>query len=101
MKLSEVARYWAAKELTRIEMDKDIVTFNAPFDCPGFTVRIEGVTGTPSKLEANIKPVALREVSKGDDLETESWMPDGKGAVVCFDLPKGESSLISVSNEDS
>ena len=101
MKLSEVARYWAAKELTRIEMDKDIVTFNAPLDCPGFTVRIEGVTGTPSKLEANIKPVALREVSKGDDLETESWMPDGKGAVVCFDLPKGESSLISVSNEDS
>ena len=40
MKLNELARYWAARELTRIERDGPRVNFRAPFACPGFTVRV-------------------------------------------------------------
>jgi hypothetical protein len=39
MKLSEIARYWAAKELTEIARQGPSVTFNAPFATTRFTVR--------------------------------------------------------------
>ena len=42
MKLSEIARYWAARELTRIERpDASGLAFHAPFACPQFTVKLE------------------------------------------------------------
>ena len=35
MKLSEIARYWAARELTRIERGADrAIALDAPFACP-------------------------------------------------------------------
>jgi hypothetical protein len=40
MKLSEVARYWAAKELTRIERTEHGLTLSAPFACPDFTLQM-------------------------------------------------------------
>src|SRR3954447_17361571 len=40
MKLGEIARYWAARELTRIERREGGVTFHAPFACPAFTVEV-------------------------------------------------------------
>ena len=43
MKLNEIARYWAAKELTRIERETGAIAFRAPFACPDFTVQF----GTP------------------------------------------------------
>ncbi len=42
MKNSEIARYWAAKELTKIERDGSAVVLKAPFACPAFTVRLGG-----------------------------------------------------------
>ncbi len=39
MKLSEIARYWAAKELTRIDRQEKTIDFHAPFACPQFTVK--------------------------------------------------------------
>src|SRR5207302_2623339 len=41
MKNSEIARYWAARTLTGIERSGGTVTLTAPFDCSGFTLRIE------------------------------------------------------------
>ena len=37
MKLSEIARYWAARELTRIETAGTAATLSAPFAAPDFT----------------------------------------------------------------
>ena len=42
MKLSEVARYWAARELTRIDVSGAGAAFTAPYACPAFTVRLTG-----------------------------------------------------------
>ncbi len=90
MKFSEIGRYWAAKELTRIEQAGNRVTFRAPFAAPAFTVKVAGKVPT---LTAQDKPVALREVQGLLKLESGTWTRDGDSVAVCFDLPKGESRL--------
>jgi hypothetical protein len=92
MKLSEVSRYWAAKELTRIEQEGNRVTFRAPFACALFTVRVAGANANP-KLTIQERPVALKEVKRALDLQGGGWVREAAGVTVCFDLPKGESRL--------
>ncbi|MBM4019272.1 MAG: hypothetical protein FJ288_13280 [Planctomycetes bacterium] len=50
MKIGELARYWAARELTRIERDAGRTTFTAPFAAPGFTVRLPATGQAPPQL---------------------------------------------------
>ncbi len=93
MKNSEIARYWAARELTRIDKADNKITFKAPYACPGFTVRIAGrPTGEP-KVVVDGKPTALKEVSKPLDLKPGTWVKEKEGVSVCFDLRKGESAI--------
>lgn len=90
MKLSEISRYWAAKDLTRASMDGSRVVFDTPFACPGFTVRVAGAKPGPVTVWRDGKVTALREVKGPLQLESGSWTA---GGVVCFDLPKGRSAL--------
>jgi hypothetical protein len=41
MKNSEIARYWAAKKLTRIEVQDKSIIMNAPFGTEKFTVEVD------------------------------------------------------------
>jgi hypothetical protein len=93
MKLSEVARYWAAKELTRIERGGNTITFHAPFACPDFTVKFETpVTNAPRlRLGQNEEP--LKEVISALKLTGGTWKRDGQTLTVCFGLSKGKSQL--------
>jgi hypothetical protein len=93
MKNSEIARYWAAKELTRIEKQGRQVTFSAPFATTRFTVRVAGNSPAAPRLTVAGKPVALRRVTAPLQLKSGSWHADGRETVVCFDLPKGKSTL--------
>ena len=93
MKNSEIARYWAAKELTKIDKQGGRVTFNAPFATTRFTVRIKSDLPTLPKLVANNNPVRLRRIKKLLQLQSQTWYVDGQDVTVCFDLPKGESTL--------
>lgn len=93
MKLSEIARYWAARELTRIERDENRVTFQAPFACSAFTVSILSQSTTVPRLFVKDRSLPLREVSQTLKLESGTWVRLPEGAVVCFDLPKGVSFL--------
>lgn len=86
MKLSEIARYWAAKELTRIERPDDrTISLRAPFACPGFTVRVPLPPGAsidrmePAPDLAKLRPGVYHR--------------DGDAAVCCLDLPKGASQI--------
>ena len=93
MKLSEISRYWAARELTAIEAVEGGVRFRAPFACPAFTVRVGGpVSGAPA-LTLRGKRSGLTETAEPARLQAGGWMRDGDGAVACFDLPRGESLL--------
>jgi hypothetical protein len=92
MKLSEIARYWAARELTRIGRSDRGVTFRAPFASPAFTVRISNADGVP-ELNVGGRAEQLKEVRRPLDLTAGTWHRDGRDVLVCFDLPKGESRV--------
>jgi len=86
MKLAEISRYWAAKELTKIERTADgsALKFDAPFACPAFTVRVP-VSGAAA-------PQALKPASAGQ-LKAGTFTQDRDSVVCCIDLPKGRSEL--------
>jgi hypothetical protein len=93
MKLSEIARYWAAKELTRIEKTQSGLRVHAPFASPLFTIRLDARTTTPPKLTVDGKPVLLKEVKTARELVSHTWARSQDTLTICFDLTKGLSEL--------
>jgi hypothetical protein len=93
MKQCEIARYWAAKELTKIEKQGRQVTFTAPFATTRFTVRLAGGSQSPPILKLAGKRAELRRVTAPLQLKSGNWHSDGSNITVCFDLPKGKSTL--------
>jgi hypothetical protein len=93
MKQGEIARYWAAKELTQIEMQGRQVTFTAPFATTRFTVRLKADSQTPPRLTLAGSSAELRRVTAPLQLQSGTWHSDGSDIMVCFDLPKGKSTL--------
>jgi hypothetical protein len=96
MKLSEIAGYWAAKELTSIIPAKNMISLKAPFSAPGFTLRINASLGSPG-IRINgteIKP--LLRVKDKKALKSGAWYPDKTGTLICFDLVKGATEIISL-----
>lgn len=94
MKLSEVARYWAAKELTRIERAGNVIHFDAPFACPDFTVEWSAVgPEIPQRVAAGATRTALNEARRRLDLGAGLWHRAGQRITCCFSLPKGRSQL--------
>ena len=93
MKLSEIARYWAARELTRIERQGPRVTLEAPFATPRFTVDIAASNATAVEIVTGGSTKPLRQVAKPLDLVGGTWCPRDGGVVACFDLARGKSVL--------
>ncbi len=94
MKLSEIARYWAAKELTQIgRADDETYRFRAPYACPAFTVKVTTSGNAVPTLRAGKARQPLREVARRVDLVAGTWYRTTEGKTVCFDLPKGRSEL--------
>jgi hypothetical protein len=93
MKLSEIARYWAVKELTRIEQAGDVVTLTAPFATTRFTLRVPAAEGTVPELTVGNTPAGLTAVKSSRDVRPGTWRQDGGKVVVCFDLAKGKTRL--------
>ena len=93
MKQSEIARYWAAKELTRIENRDGLVAIRAPFAAARFTLSIAARGDAMPQLTVGDKPQQLKQVAKPLDLRPGTWTREGQEVLVCFDLPKGKSEL--------
>jgi len=93
MKISEMARYWAAKELTRIETAGAQIALAAPFACPRFTLRVPAAPTPAPKLTHNGQPIPLAQVPNLRDLKPGAWLREQQGLIVCFDLPKGRVLL--------
>jgi len=92
MKLSEIARYWAARELTGIERRGQAIHLQAPFGTPNFTLETTGPAASVTLVSGGA-PQPLRQVQKPLDLAAGTWLQlDGK-CVACFDLIRGESVL--------
>lgn len=93
MKLSDVARYWAAKELTATVRDDRGLGIRAPYACPAFTVRTPALDGATRRVETATASVPLERVNRLLDLSAGTWFQDGRDDVVCVDLPKGSSRI--------
>jgi hypothetical protein len=93
MKISELARYGAARELTRIERSGDRVRLTAPFACPRFTLRLATAANPQPRLVHRGAPLPLVRAASLRDLAPGAWLREPKSVVVCFDLAKGETVL--------
>lgn len=90
MKLSEISRYWAAKELTKISVQDDGLKLFAPFAAPDFTLKID--KNPTSKLTVNGIP--LTSVSSIKDLKSGTFYASKSETILCFNLVKGNSHII-------
>lgn len=94
MKMSEIARYWAAKELTRIaSRPEGGFQFDAPFASDRFTVRLPVPHPSNPRLTVTRATRPLHRARSMRDLSPGKWVADGETTIVCFDLPKGRSRV--------
>ena len=98
MKLSEISRYWAAKELTAVLPHKGDarvgVEFQAPFACSQFTVEWTADSDKPTTLIMGQEELILQPVSNPLNLVAGTTWTGGQRRVACFNLPKGHSALL-------
>jgi hypothetical protein len=93
MKLSEISRYWAAKELTRIRRHEQQVEFHAPFAAPDFTIEIFNPPAGQPRLQHGSTMQALEETSQPGLLRSGRFLRQNNKLIACFDLPRGISEL--------
>ncbi|MBN1465095.1 hypothetical protein JXA02_04990, partial [candidate division KSB1 bacterium] len=94
MKLSEIARYWAARELTAITVTDDRIQLRAPFATPDFTLRCTADDRARPQLVDRGEAVPLRRIQHPRELQGGCWLRDEKEIILCFDLQKGESEIL-------
>jgi len=89
MKLAEISRYWAAKELTEITFDENKIVLKAPFAAPDFTLKITAKTKNPE-----INPgIPLKRIQHINELKSNTFFTDTHGTWLCFDLQKGKTEI--------
>ena len=93
MKLSAIARYWAARELTEFKMAERSVVMDAPFSTPEFTMKVAVRPGADPHVIAGGRSSMLKKVRGRTQLAAGTWVADGETAIVCFDLPQGNTLL--------
>ena len=93
MKLNEIARYWAARELTLITLSGNKVILKAPFSASAFTIKLNfPVQNTGIKNEGE-EPHPLLRVNDKKSIKSNSWYSDMLTTILCFDLKKGSSEI--------
>lgn len=94
MKLSEVARYWAAKELTAIQLQPDKLIIKAPFSCPDFTLKFETLKPSAPVIKNGGSISPLKEVKELLWLGQNTYFRDDKSIIICINLKKGITEIV-------
>jgi len=92
MKLSEIARYWAAKEFVSFEEMQHGIQINAPYGAENFTIKSEIKFRKPALIHNN-KTTSLKETAESDTMGQNTYVTKKGQTLLCFDLPKGKSEL--------
>ncbi|QDV43660.1 hypothetical protein Enr13x_35170 [Stieleria neptunia] len=95
MKVSEIGRYWAAKEMTSLtRSDANTIELNAPLACENFTVSVgsTSISKVPSLSHVGSQ-WPLQQVASLSRLQNGTFVRVDGDVVVCLDLPKGASRL--------
>jgi hypothetical protein len=90
---SEIARYWAAKELTEIKFQKSEIDLFAPYKCQDFTLMFQFTNIQNIKIKVKEKMIDLQRIKSISELSSNKWFYDGKTTKICFNLPKGRSKV--------
>ena len=93
MKLSEIARYWAAKEFTKMTATDSSIQFDAPFSCPNFTIEFESKKVPQVRLETENEKSELFKTTKDNLAANTIKLLGGNRLTACLNLPKGQSKL--------
>lgn len=96
MTLSQISRYWAARELTGLHRSEGRVLIQAPFACPDWTLRITGAradTAPLAVIDAEGKAVELTASRNVSSLAAGQYLQRGDDLIVCFKLQRGVSTL--------
>ncbi|MGB7347652.1 MAG: hypothetical protein WBD20_25740 [Pirellulaceae bacterium] len=97
MKLSEIGRYWTAKQLTKIERTENTVKMVSPFATNHFTIEIARTTNQNVQVNLLLKHQSethrLKQVTDLKALDTNTFIVNDKSIKACFYLNKGDSSL--------
>ncbi len=93
MKMSEISRYWAARELTEITCSNDNLALKAPFGTPGYTIRVNQSVRKPRlRIKGEDKPFA--RIKDINELKEGTCYSDRTGTILCFNLEKGRNELL-------
>jgi hypothetical protein len=93
MKLSEIARYWAARQLTVLERCEGGIRLQAPFAAPDYTLEVDAGPVSEVVMEAGGTVTPLREVGSEAWLDSHTWCRTEGGVRACFDLERGDTTL--------
>jgi hypothetical protein len=94
MRLGEIARYWAAKDLTKISLDNGKINLYAPFATEGFTLRLTDLRiRSPFVITADNQKRPLESVKTRNDLKEFTWYSGKNESLICLNLTKGSSTI--------
>ena len=95
MKLSEIGRYWAAKETAKFVRHGDELLIDSAYACRSFTLKIPPSKTTRMEFQHGATRTGLRRVYDRSQLQPATYTIDGEsnGRVLCIDLPKGTSKI--------
>ena len=93
MKLADISRYWAAREMTSITADSDKLTLKAPFAAPAFTLQTNAMIKNPILGPEKNDGKKLTRVKNRNEIGPFTWYTDKDESVLCFDLQKGINVL--------
>lgn len=93
MKTSEMAIYWAVKQLAHVQLNGNHLSIESPYSCPQFTIELKTVNDYPIKLLSNGKETQLSRVSEKRNLQADTYWADSEKTIVSIDLPAGASQL--------
>lgn len=94
MKLCEISRYWAARELTAVTLDGNRLLLKAPFATPLFTIRVNSSLRNPGIRNTGDQLKPMTRVNDMNALRDQTWTSDDNGTIICFDLLKGSSEIV-------
>lgn len=93
MKLNEIARYWAAKELTTVKIQDKSIVLKAPFAAPGFTLMMNKPV-SKLRIKAGPEDKSPERIKDMRNLKNGTWFSDRQQSVICFDLAKGINEIL-------
>ena len=94
MKLSEIGRYYTAKQLTKIKVEGNTIHFDAPFEVKDFTVRVLAQR-KPAGVRYTVRDETTELIRVGSlsELRSGSAFVEQGAIVCCVPLSKGTGSV--------